>query len=137
MFKLSEPVDTDISEIEDALLQQPLITSYGAIVVVTDNGQIYQYYDPASLPASVTSWTPSAGPWTGYKALDLPDGTQAKDFVYGGAILDGNDVLYIIEQRNRAVRAIQLSASSPYFSELPLSPFWFDVSARARSAARC
>ena len=125
-YKIVEPVNTDFSSIEDQLLQQPLVTSWGAIVVVTDAMQISLYPDPSTVPPGGT-WTPLFGPWNAYNPLPT---TEVEDQVFGGMILDSKDVLYIMDQRNRALRAVQLSSTGVGFSELPASPYLWNRTVR-------
>jgi hypothetical protein len=114
--------------VQGALLQSPLVTSWGSVVIVTDQLAVYLYPDPSTIvggPNGVQSWAPIDGPFTPNNQILSP---IIEDTVYGGAIIDANDVLYMIDQRNRAIRAVQLSANVPRFTELPNSPYWFNRS---------
>lgn len=105
------------------------MTSWGAVLLVTDNMQLSLYADPATLTGSrATTWAPTAGPWSSWTPVPLPPGEQEGDYVYAGGIIDASDVLYLVDKRNRAVRAVQLSATGPGFVELPYSPYYFDPS---------
>ena len=114
---------------QGALLQSPLVTSWGEIVIVSDQMAISLYPDPANPTfGQASGWYPR-GTFGPSLYASLPPGAIVEDMVYGGAILDDNDVLYLVDQRNRALRAVQLYDSdvSP-FVELPNSPYWFNRS---------
>ena len=49
------------------------------------------------------------------------------DMVFAGAYLDNDDILYLVDGRNRAIRAIAISPSAG-LAELPNSPFYFNKS---------
>lgn len=117
------------TRVQGALLQSPLVTSWGSVVIVTDQLAVYQYPDPATVvagPTGVQTWAPTAGPFTPNN--QFPATAIVEDTVYGGAIIDSNDILYMVDQRNRAIRAVQLLAGAPFFGELPNSPYWFNRS---------
>jgi hypothetical protein len=59
VYSVSSNVDDTISEIEDMLLQSPLVTSAGNIIVVADNMTMFLLPDPATLAAGAR-WAPVA-----------------------------------------------------------------------------
>jgi hypothetical protein len=118
-------VDTDISMVEDALLQSPLITASGNVVLVGDDMTVWVMPDPASVVANGAAWAPLATfPASAYAPLPTADPT---DLVHAGSYLDTDGTLYVLDGRNHALRALTVSATS-ITEKTPASPLYFNHS---------
>jgi hypothetical protein len=111
-------VEGTVSEVEDYLIQSPLITSWGAILVVADNCTLFLLPDPATSKGS-SNWLPVIKSYT-----PGVDKGYAKEFA--GVALDDNDVAYILDKRDKAIHAVHLTKFG--FSEQWWSPLIFNSS---------
>lgn len=91
------------------------------MVIVADTMAVTMLPDPAATPLA-GSWAPTFPTWNAWAPLPL---ANPGEFVFGGAYLDSSDVLYVVDKRNRALRAVKLTATSPGFSELRNSPYYW------------
>lgn len=107
-----------VSEVEFFLLQSPLMTSWGGILAIADNCTVTLLPDPA-VSLTKTQWIPTLKSWI--PGVDL---NYEKEFA--GVALDGNDVLYMIDRRDKALHAVQITKFG--FSELLWSPVIFNYS---------
>lgn len=95
------------AHIDEHLLQSPLITSFGRIIVASDDCQLSVLADPAEINPN-DSWNPLGGSTWKPPVLDF-------DPVFTGYAMDNNDKVYIFDRRNLAIHAVQILRQSPYF----------------------
>jgi hypothetical protein len=106
----------------DLLLQSPLVTASGNVVLVADNMTVWVMPDPANMTAG--EWAPLVEfPSSAYAPLP---GADPADFVHSGSILDTDGMLYILDGRNRALRALFVSFDA--VTETVGSPLYFNRS---------
>ena len=96
--------DTE-SMVEEVLLPSPLVTSFGAILMVSDNCSLFLYPDPAGL-ASGTPWTPMAPQWD---VQDYFRGADEESELSGIATFQ--DAAFVLDGRNKAVHRVNVTAA--------------------------
>lgn len=95
------------SHIDEHLLQSPLITSFGYIVVAADNCELSIMNDPANINPN-DPWGPMGGTTWKPPAMDFTP-------VFTGYAMDSDDIVYIFDRRNLAIFAVHVLRQSPYF----------------------
>jgi len=107
-----------VSEVEFYLLQSALITSWGGILSVADNCTVSLLPDPA-ISIVKDRWIPTLKSW-------IPGADLNYEKEFAGVALDSNDVLYLLDRRDKALHAVQITRFG--FSELSWSPVIFNYS---------
>ena len=102
--KPSGEEDTE-SMVEEVLLPSPLVTSFGAVLVVSDNCTLFLYPDPAGLPAG-TPWTPIAPQWD---VQGWFRGDDEESELSG--IASFMDAAFVLDGRNKAVHRVNVTAA--------------------------
>ena len=95
--------DTE-SMVEEVLLPSPLVTSFGAILVVSDNCTLQLLPDPSSLSAGAP-WTPLVPQWD---VQDYFRGEDEESELSGIAMFQ--DKAFVLDGRNKAVHRVDVTA---------------------------
>jgi hypothetical protein len=99
-----EPEEDTVSEVEEQLLQSPLVASTGELIVVmTDGCNLVLLGDPAAAglwPSPADSWNPASDPGASGTVVDECDAS--------GMALGADDVVYFLDSRNKAVHAVAI-----------------------------
>ena len=101
------------------------MTTTGLVVLVTDDMDIALMPDPSTVAPGKT-WSPTFYTDSELDFKPLPT-VSPRDYVYAGSYLDDDDTLYLVDGRNRAIRAFALSPVTGAY-ELPGSPLYFNAS---------
>lgn len=106
VFTYTESAEDTVSQVEGYLLQSPLVTSFGEVLIMTDACIVTLLQDPVGLNAG-TVWLPYLGQqWSPY---GLP--ATVSECEAAGLVLDSGDRAYFVDGRNQAVHQLQLTKS--------------------------
>lgn len=104
-YTYGEPEEDTVSEVEEALLTSPLVTSVGQVVVMLDSCIISLIEDPllGGNFVPISSWTPYND--TNAKLV------TTNECEAGGMVVGPGDVVYFLDTRNTVVHALNLDPS--------------------------
>ena len=105
-YTYGEPEEDTVSEVEEALLASPLVTSVGQVVVMLDSCVISLMVDPFLGGNFIPFST-----WTPYNDTNAQPVTT-KECEAGGMVLGEGDVLFFLDTRNTVVHALNLDPST-------------------------
>ena len=109
-----EPEEDTVSEVEEQLLQSPLVVSTGELIVVmTDSCNLVLMSDPSppvsgSWPSPVAVWNPATDPGASATVVDECDAA--------GMALSTTDTVFFLDGRNKAVHAVAIDVETQTFS---------------------
>lgn len=103
--KFSSNVEDTVSEIEEYLLQSPLVTSTGRIVVATDDCTLVLLPDPSSLTPGA-AWTIS-GLGSKYKWTAPPGPDPLSECSMAGLAMDNFNSIFMLDGRNKILYKVE------------------------------